>query len=220
MHSLSTIHEEANLLLSSSSRSLWRSQVRVMRFTGDMQDLESRGGGGLGPVKTATSTTTPCLLQLKIMLVRLGKRGVWIWVLGWRMFGDIVWMGWEWGERWIVTRGGDWDWGEGGGWDGGCGGRTLWWMHGGSGGDGSLVVVVWWWRQIWYRWWFCVHDMGKMIEDELRKKFKKAEKERNDLKLTLDKFQTSSKNLSKLLESQVSDKSGLGFIEYWILIGD
>nr|GEW03200.1 ribonuclease H-like domain-containing protein [Tanacetum cinerariifolium] len=46
---------------------------------------------------------------------------------------------------------------------------------------------------------------------ELRKKFEKAEKEKNSLKLTLDKFQTSSKNLSKLLESQVSDKTGLGF---------
>nr|GEZ26041.1 hypothetical protein [Tanacetum cinerariifolium] len=46
---------------------------------------------------------------------------------------------------------------------------------------------------------------------ELRKKFKKAKKEINDLKLTLDKFQTLSKNLSKLLESQVSDKTGLGF---------
>nr|GEX70811.1 ribonuclease H-like domain-containing protein [Tanacetum cinerariifolium] len=46
---------------------------------------------------------------------------------------------------------------------------------------------------------------------ELRKKFKKDEKERNDLKLTLDKFQTSSKNLSKLLESQVSNKTGLVF---------
>nr|GFA16379.1 ribonuclease H-like domain-containing protein [Tanacetum cinerariifolium] len=45
---------------------------------------------------------------------------------------------------------------------------------------------------------------------ELRKKFKQAKKERNDLKLTLDKFQTSSKNLSKLLESQVSDKTSLG----------
>nr|GEV50590.1 retrovirus-related Pol polyprotein from transposon TNT 1-94 [Tanacetum cinerariifolium] len=33
--------------------------------------------------------------------------------------------------------------------------------------------------------------------EELRKKFEKAEKERNDLKLTLDKFQTSSKNLSE-----------------------
>nr|GEU79335.1 copia protein [Tanacetum cinerariifolium] len=46
---------------------------------------------------------------------------------------------------------------------------------------------------------------------ELRKKFENFEKERNDLKLTLDKFQTLSKNLSKLLESQVSDKIGLGF---------
>nr|GEV94919.1 ribonuclease H-like domain-containing protein [Tanacetum cinerariifolium] len=46
---------------------------------------------------------------------------------------------------------------------------------------------------------------------ELKKKFKKAEKEKNDLKLTLDKFQTSFKNLSKLLESQVSDKTSLGF---------
>ncbi|GJY93962.1 hypothetical protein Tco_0509744 [Tanacetum coccineum] len=35
---------------------------------------------------------------------------------------------------------------------------------------------------------------------ELRKKFKKVEKERDDLKLTLEKFESSSKNLSKLLE--------------------
>ncbi|GJZ14758.1 hypothetical protein Tco_0550435 [Tanacetum coccineum] len=35
---------------------------------------------------------------------------------------------------------------------------------------------------------------------ELRKKFEKAEKERDDLKLTLEKFEKSSKNLSKLLE--------------------
>ncbi|GJX47412.1 putative reverse transcriptase domain-containing protein [Tanacetum coccineum] len=41
---------------------------------------------------------------------------------------------------------------------------------------------------------------------ELRKKFEKAEKERDDLKLTLEKFENSSKNLSKLLEIQVSDK--------------
>ncbi|GJS79256.1 ribonuclease H-like domain-containing protein [Tanacetum coccineum] len=48
---------------------------------------------------------------------------------------------------------------------------------------------------------------------ELRKKFEKAEKERDDLKLTLEKFENSSKNLSKLLDIQVSDKfkSGLGF---------
>nr|GEW10965.1 ribonuclease H-like domain-containing protein [Tanacetum cinerariifolium] len=47
--------------------------------------------------------------------------------------------------------------------------------------------------------------------EKLRKKFEKAKKERDDLKHTLDKFQTSSKNISKLLESQVCDKSGLGF---------
>ncbi|GKB76614.1 hypothetical protein Tco_0943509, partial [Tanacetum coccineum] len=48
---------------------------------------------------------------------------------------------------------------------------------------------------------------------ELRKKFEKAEKERDDLKLTLNKFENSSKNLSKLLEIQVSDKfkTGVGF---------
>ncbi|GJW43718.1 putative ribonuclease H-like domain-containing protein, partial [Tanacetum coccineum] len=48
---------------------------------------------------------------------------------------------------------------------------------------------------------------------ELRKKFKKAEKERDDLKYTLEKFKNSSKNLSKLLEIQVSDKfkTGVGY---------
>ncbi|GJU61236.1 ribonuclease H-like domain-containing protein [Tanacetum coccineum] len=47
----------------------------------------------------------------------------------------------------------------------------------------------------------------------LRKKFEKAEKERDDLKLTLEKFENSSKNLSKLLEIQVSDKfkTGVGY---------
>nr|GEX23775.1 hypothetical protein [Tanacetum cinerariifolium] len=49
---------------------------------------------------------------------------------------------------------------------------------------------------------------------ELRKKFTKAEKERDELKLTLEKFQTSSENLSKLLESQISDKNGLGYSEF------
>ncbi|GJV87379.1 ribonuclease H-like domain-containing protein [Tanacetum coccineum] len=38
---------------------------------------------------------------------------------------------------------------------------------------------------------------------ELRKKFEKAEKDKDDLKLTLEKFENSSKNLSKLLDSQV-----------------
>ncbi|GKE22132.1 ribonuclease H-like domain-containing protein [Tanacetum coccineum] len=48
---------------------------------------------------------------------------------------------------------------------------------------------------------------------KLRKKFKKAEIERDDLKLTLEKFRNSSKNLSKLLEIQVSDKfkTGVGY---------
>nr|GEU33633.1 putative ribonuclease H-like domain-containing protein [Tanacetum cinerariifolium] len=40
---------------------------------------------------------------------------------------------------------------------------------------------------------------------ELRQKFEIAEKERDDLKLTLEKFQDSSKNLSRLLDSQQSE---------------
>ncbi|GJU89018.1 ribonuclease H-like domain-containing protein [Tanacetum coccineum] len=48
---------------------------------------------------------------------------------------------------------------------------------------------------------------------ELRKKFEKVKKEREDLKLTLEKFENSSKNLSKLLDSQICDKfkSGVGY---------
>nr|GEU39774.1 hypothetical protein [Tanacetum cinerariifolium] len=42
---------------------------------------------------------------------------------------------------------------------------------------------------------------------ELRHKFEKVEKERDDLKLTLEKFKGSSKNLSRLLDSQQCDKS-------------
>ncbi|GJY09883.1 hypothetical protein Tco_0378068 [Tanacetum coccineum] len=45
---------------------------------------------------------------------------------------------------------------------------------------------------------------------ELRKKFEKAKKERDDLKLKLEKFENSSKNLSKLLEIQVSEKFKTG----------
>ncbi|GJU42611.1 retrovirus-related pol polyprotein from transposon TNT 1-94 [Tanacetum coccineum] len=50
-------------------------------------------------------------------------------------------------------------------------------------------------------------------DSELRKKFEKAEKKRDDLKLTLEKSKNSSKNLSKLLDSQVCDKfkTGVGF---------
>ncbi|GJR93487.1 ribonuclease H-like domain-containing protein [Tanacetum coccineum] len=48
---------------------------------------------------------------------------------------------------------------------------------------------------------------------ELRKKIEKAKKERDDLKLTLEKFENLSKNLSKLLDSQISDKfkTGVGY---------
>ncbi|GJV83301.1 putative ribonuclease H-like domain-containing protein [Tanacetum coccineum] len=45
---------------------------------------------------------------------------------------------------------------------------------------------------------------------ELRKKFEKVEKEKDYLKLTLEKFGNSSKNLSKLLKIQVSDKFKTG----------
>nr|GEZ65401.1 hypothetical protein [Tanacetum cinerariifolium] len=46
---------------------------------------------------------------------------------------------------------------------------------------------------------------------KLRNKFKKNENERDELKHTLQKFQTYLKNLSKLLESQITDKTGLGY---------
>nr|GEV74271.1 hypothetical protein [Tanacetum cinerariifolium] len=48
---------------------------------------------------------------------------------------------------------------------------------------------------------------------ELSQKFKKAKKERDDLKLTLEKFEGSYKNLRRLLDSQQCDKSktGLGY---------
>ncbi|GJS02360.1 hypothetical protein Tco_0318868 [Tanacetum coccineum] len=48
---------------------------------------------------------------------------------------------------------------------------------------------------------------------ENKKKLEKAEKERDELKLTLEKFQNSSKSLNNLLESQVSVKfkTGLGY---------
>nr|GEW01551.1 putative reverse transcriptase domain-containing protein [Tanacetum cinerariifolium] len=45
----------------------------------------------------------------------------------------------------------------------------------------------------------------------LRRKLKKAKQERDDLKLKLEKFQTSSKNLTDLLASQTNEKFGLGY---------
>nr|GFB16775.1 putative reverse transcriptase domain-containing protein [Tanacetum cinerariifolium] len=55
-----------------------------------------------------------------------------------------------------------------------------------------------------------VRDINiKNLENQLEQ----ALKEKNDLKLKLEKFETSSKNLSKLINSQVSanNKTGLGF---------
>nr|GEY43918.1 ribonuclease H-like domain-containing protein [Tanacetum cinerariifolium] len=45
----------------------------------------------------------------------------------------------------------------------------------------------------------------------LRQNLEKAKQERDDLKLKLEKFQTSSKNLSDLLASQTNEKIGLGY---------
>nr|GEY16175.1 retrovirus-related Pol polyprotein from transposon TNT 1-94 [Tanacetum cinerariifolium] len=45
----------------------------------------------------------------------------------------------------------------------------------------------------------------------LKQKLNQAEKERDDLKLKFDKFQTSSKSLTKLLASQTNNKHGLGY---------
>nr|GEU63011.1 hypothetical protein [Tanacetum cinerariifolium] len=45
----------------------------------------------------------------------------------------------------------------------------------------------------------------------LRQKLNQAKQEMDDLKLKLDKFQTSSKNLTVLLASQINDKHGLGY---------
>nr|GEW36767.1 ribonuclease H-like domain-containing protein [Tanacetum cinerariifolium] len=45
----------------------------------------------------------------------------------------------------------------------------------------------------------------------LRHKLEKAKQERDDLKLKLEKFQTSSKNLTDLLASQTNEKPGLGY---------
>nr|GEU52156.1 hypothetical protein [Tanacetum cinerariifolium] len=48
---------------------------------------------------------------------------------------------------------------------------------------------------------------------ERRKKLEKAEKERDEIKITLEKFENSSKTLNKMLDSQVNDKykTGVGY---------
>nr|GFC32496.1 hypothetical protein [Tanacetum cinerariifolium] len=45
----------------------------------------------------------------------------------------------------------------------------------------------------------------------LKQKLNQAKKERDDLKLKFDKFQTSSKSLTELLASQINNKHGLGY---------
>nr|GEY61016.1 hypothetical protein [Tanacetum cinerariifolium] len=45
----------------------------------------------------------------------------------------------------------------------------------------------------------------------LRQKLKKVEQEMDDIKLKLEKFQTSSKNLTELFASQTNEKTGLGY---------
>nr|GEY64444.1 retrovirus-related Pol polyprotein from transposon TNT 1-94 [Tanacetum cinerariifolium] len=45
---------------------------------------------------------------------------------------------------------------------------------------------------------------------ELRKKLEKAEKGRDETKITLEKFENSSKTLNKMLDSQVNDKNKTG----------
>nr|GFB76714.1 hypothetical protein [Tanacetum cinerariifolium] len=46
----------------------------------------------------------------------------------------------------------------------------------------------------------------------LRQKLDTTEKERDDLNMKLEKFQTSSKRLTNLFASQTSEKDGLGFV--------
>nr|GFA20505.1 hypothetical protein [Tanacetum cinerariifolium] len=48
-------------------------------------------------------------------------------------------------------------------------------------------------------------------QSTLRQKLETTEKDRDDLNIKLEKFQTSSKRLTDLLASQTSDKAGLGY---------
>nr|GEW92279.1 hypothetical protein [Tanacetum cinerariifolium] len=55
------------------------------------------------------------------------------------------------------------------------------------------------------------HLRAILLIMSLRKTLEKAEQERDVLKLKLEKFQTSSKNLTELLASQTNDKTSLGY---------
>nr|GEW53788.1 hypothetical protein [Tanacetum cinerariifolium] len=54
-----------------------------------------------------------------------------------------------------------------------------------------------------------IHLRNNALTD-LRKKLEKAGKERDEMKITLEKFKNSSKTLNKMLDSQVNDKSKIG----------
>nr|GFA77758.1 hypothetical protein [Tanacetum cinerariifolium] len=60
--------------------------------------------------------------------------------------------------------------------------------------------------------WLDIHLRDNALT-ELRKKLEKAEKERDEIKISLEKFENSSKTLNKMLDSQVNDKSktGIGY---------
>ncbi|GKA15046.1 ribonuclease H-like domain-containing protein [Tanacetum coccineum] len=66
----------------------------------------------------------------------------------------------------------------------------------------------------WYDWSYQAEEEHP-TNFKKQKKLEKVEKERDELKLTLEKFQNSSKSLNNLLESQVIDKfkTGLGYNE-------
>nr|GFA85390.1 hypothetical protein [Tanacetum cinerariifolium] len=57
----------------------------------------------------------------------------------------------------------------------------------------------------------CEVQLRDTVLATLRQKLETTEKERDDLNMKLEKFQTSSKRLTDLLASQTSDKAGLGY---------
>ncbi|GKD33215.1 ribonuclease H-like domain-containing protein [Tanacetum coccineum] len=59
----------------------------------------------------------------------------------------------------------------------------------------------------------CGYDWSFQAEEDLQNQFEKLFKEKDDLKLKLEKFEELSKNLTKLINSQISakDKAGLGY---------
>nr|GFA72416.1 hypothetical protein [Tanacetum cinerariifolium] len=58
---------------------------------------------------------------------------------------------------------------------------------------------------------FSSSSLNSSSDSTLRQKLETTEKERDELNMKLEKFQTSSKRLTDLLASQTSDKAGLGY---------